>query len=38
MMEIHLIDANERVIDDVDDGESNYEDDLAERLKGINSS
>ena len=24
MMEIHLIEANERVVDDVDDGESNY--------------
>ncbi len=34
---LHLVDADERIVDDIDDGESNYEDDLVKRLKGMNS-
>lgn len=34
---LHIVEANERVVDDVDDGGSNYEDDLVNRLKGMNS-
>lgn len=35
---LHLVEANERVVDDLDDGESNYEADLVNRLKGMDSS
>ena len=38
---LHLVDADERVVDDGDDGVTNKEDDLVKRLKamkGMNSS